>query len=83
MEKGGVLEICCCRGDLCIFVLVNITVIYFKDNNDTYINNIDMIVIWYYRIIMNFVFIDWLFVGGLIVVGVFVFVVIGMVVIVW
>lgn len=83
LEKGGVLETCCCRGDLCIPVPANITVIHLKDNNDTYINNTDMTVTWHHRITTNPAPTDWLFVGGLIAAGVLVLVVIGTVVTVW
>lgn len=83
LEKGGVLETCCCRGDLCIPLPANITVIHLKDNNDTYINNTDMTVTWHHRITTNPAPTDWLFVGGLIAAGVLVLVVIGTVVTVW
>lgn len=83
LEKGGVLETCCCRGDLCIPVPANVTVIHVKDNNDTYSNNTDVTVTRHHLIITNSAHTDWLFVGGLIAAGVLVLVVIGTVVTVW
>lgn len=80
LEKGGVLETCCCHGDLCIPVPANVTVIHV---NDTYSNNTDVTVTRHHTIVTNSAHTDWLFVGGLIAAGVLVLVVIGTVVTVW
>ncbi|XP_062567822.1 uncharacterized protein LOC134230064 [Saccostrea cucullata] len=80
-DEGEHTEVCCCSGDLCIPLPVNVTIIPSKDNNDTD-TALD-------KVIHNKVLVqskkgtDWLFVGGLIAAGVLVLIVTVTVFVVW